>query len=125
MLSHFSHVRLSVTPWTMARQAPLSMGFSRQEYWRGLPFPSPVIKYEVSEVRSLSRFLKLCYPKDCRLPGTSVHEIFQARVLEWVAISFSKIRTINRTNFHILPLKLSLPCLYFPLLQTYFLHMTV
>ena len=29
------------TPWTLARQAPLSMGFSRQEYWSGLPFPSP------------------------------------------------------------------------------------
>ena len=29
------------TPWTTARQAPLSMGFSRQEYWSGLPFPSP------------------------------------------------------------------------------------
>ena len=31
----------SVNPWTVARQAPLSMGFSRQEYWSGLPFPSP------------------------------------------------------------------------------------
>ena len=31
----------SVTPWTVARQAPLSMGFSRQEYWSGLPPPSP------------------------------------------------------------------------------------
>ena len=30
-----------VTPWTIACQAPLSMGFSRQEYWSGLPFPSP------------------------------------------------------------------------------------
>ena len=30
-----------VTPWTVARQAPLPMGFSRQEYWSGLPFPSP------------------------------------------------------------------------------------
>jgi len=30
-----------VTPWTVARQAPLSMGFSRQEYWSGLSFPSP------------------------------------------------------------------------------------
>ena len=30
-----------VTPWTVARQAPLSMGFSRQEYWNGLPFPYP------------------------------------------------------------------------------------
>ena len=36
-----SRVRLFVTPWTVAHQAPLSMGFSRQEYWSGLPFPSP------------------------------------------------------------------------------------
>ena len=37
VLSHFSHVRLSATPWTVAHQAPLSMGFSSQEYWSGLP----------------------------------------------------------------------------------------
>ena len=36
-----SHVQLSVTPWTVAHQAPLSMGFSRREYGNGLPFPSP------------------------------------------------------------------------------------
>ena len=36
-----SHVRVSVTPWAVARQAPLSMGFSRQEQWRGLILPSP------------------------------------------------------------------------------------
>ena len=36
-----SHVWLFVTPWTVAYQAPPSMGFSRQEYWSGLPFPSP------------------------------------------------------------------------------------
>ena len=36
-----SHVRLFVTPWTVAYQAPPSMGFSRQEYWSGLPFPTP------------------------------------------------------------------------------------
>ena len=36
-----SHSVMSVTPWTIAHQAPLSMGFSRQEYWRGLPFPPP------------------------------------------------------------------------------------
>ena len=35
------HVRLFVTPWTVAQQAPLSMGFPRQEYWSGLPFPLP------------------------------------------------------------------------------------
>ena len=41
MLSHFSRVRLSVALWTVAHQPPLSMGFSRQEYWSGLPCPPP------------------------------------------------------------------------------------
>ena len=41
MLSGFSHVWLFVTLWIIACQAPLCMGFSRQEYWSGLPFPSP------------------------------------------------------------------------------------
>ena len=41
VLSHFSHVRLFAPPWTVARQAPLSMGFSRQEYWIELPGPPP------------------------------------------------------------------------------------
>ena len=36
-----SRVRLFATPWTVAHQAPPSMGFSRQEYWSGVPFPSP------------------------------------------------------------------------------------
>ena len=36
-----SHVWLFATPWTVAHQAPVSMGFSRQEYWSGLPFPTP------------------------------------------------------------------------------------
>ena len=41
MLRCFSHVWFFVTPWTVAHQALLSMGFSRQGYWSGLPFPSP------------------------------------------------------------------------------------
>ena len=40
LLSH-CHIRLFGTPWTVARQAPLSTGFSRQEYWSGMPFPPP------------------------------------------------------------------------------------
>ena len=36
-----SHVQFFATPWTVAHQAPLSIGFPRQEYWTGLPFPSP------------------------------------------------------------------------------------
>ena len=41
LLSRFSHFRLFVTPWTVARKAPLSMGFSREEYWSGLLCPPP------------------------------------------------------------------------------------
>ena len=41
VLSHFNHISLIATLWTVARQAPLSMGFSRQEYWSGLPCPPP------------------------------------------------------------------------------------
>ena len=41
MLSHFSHVQLFVTPWTVVPQIALSMEFSRQQYWSGLPSPPP------------------------------------------------------------------------------------
>ena len=47
LLSRFSRVRLCVTPWTAAHQAPPSLGFSRQEHWSGLPFPSPMHESEV------------------------------------------------------------------------------
>ena len=40
-----SHIRLLVTPWTAAHQAPASMGFSRQEDWRGVPLPSPTAEH--------------------------------------------------------------------------------
>ena len=56
LLSHFSCVRLCATPYTAAHQAPPSLGFSRQEHWSGLPFPSPMhesAKWNV-KVKSLS-----------------------------------------------------------------------
>ena len=46
LLSRFSRVRLCATPQTAAHQAPLSLGFSRQEPWSGLPFPSPMHESE-------------------------------------------------------------------------------
>ena len=59
LLSHFSRVQLCANPWTAAHQAPLSMEFSRQGYWSGLPLPSPYIYKHVSvqfsSVQSLSR----------------------------------------------------------------------
>ena len=46
LLSRFSRVRLCVTPLTAAHQAPPSLGFSRQEHWSGLSFPSPMHESE-------------------------------------------------------------------------------
>ena len=83
-----SRVRLFETPWTAAYQAPPSMEFSRQEYWSGLPFPSPMHESE-SEVSQSC--LTLRDPMDFSLPGSSSHGIFQVRVLEWGVIAFSSI----------------------------------
>ena len=76
LLSHFSRVRLCATPETTAHQAPPSLGFSRQEHWSGLPFPSPCPT--------------LCNPMDYSPSGYSARGILQARILEWVAILFSR-----------------------------------
>ena len=126
-------VWLFATPWTVACQAPPSMGFSRQEYWRGLPFSSPgdlpdpgieprstctagrlftvwatreahegksgqqlvcvlsILFYKYFCCCSVTEScLPLCDPMDCNSPGFSIHGILQARILEWVAISFFK-----------------------------------
>ena len=97
VLSCFCHVRLFATPWTVACQAPLSMGFSRQEYWRGSPCPplgdrpnpgieprSPELETDALTSEPPGKSM------DCSLPGSSVHGILQARILEWVAIPFSR-----------------------------------
>ena len=56
-----SRVRLFVTPWTIAYQAPSSMGFSRQEYLSGLPFPSPSKLQTLANVNWLSRWVHPYY----------------------------------------------------------------
>ena len=89
LLSHFSSVRLCATPETAAHQAPLSLGFSRQEHWSGLPFPSTMHGSEKWKwSHSVVSDQILGDPMDCSLWGSSVHGIFQARVLEWGAIAF-------------------------------------
>ena len=50
LLSHLSRVWLCVTPYTAAYQAPLSMGFSRQEHWSGVPLPSPPFRYDLYQI---------------------------------------------------------------------------
>ena len=84
MLSRFSRVRLCETPETAAHQAPPSLGFSRQEHWSGLPFPSPMRESEVAQLCPT-----FSDPIDGSPPGSLVRGILQAKTLEWVAISFS------------------------------------
>ena len=55
LLSRFSRVQLCANPQTGAHQAPLSLGLSRQEYWSGLPFPSPLKAYCKVKETSLKR----------------------------------------------------------------------
>ena len=71
-----------------SHQAPPSLGFSRQEHWSGLPFPSPMHESEKWKW-SRSVMSNSSDPMDYSPPGPSIHGIFQARVLEWGAIAFS------------------------------------
>ena len=87
LLSRISRVRLCVTPQTAAHLAPRSLGFSRQDM-SGLPF---LLQY--TKVKSESDVAQSCPtlsdPMDCSPPGSSIHGIFQARVLECGAIASS------------------------------------
>ena len=123
-MKSLSRVWLLVTPWTAAYQAPLSVGFSRQEYWSGVPLPSPKLftvlflyfgwRVQLWSLTALAfwliifwcwwlraSFLHLdwsCVPSqfspynlmDYSLTGSSVHGIFMARILEWVAVPSSR-----------------------------------
>ena len=101
-----SHVWLFVTTWTAARQAPLFMGIRQARILEWTAMPSsrgsskPRDRTQVSRItgrffttwapRLLQSCLTLCNPMDYSLPGSSVHGISQARILEWVAVSSSR-----------------------------------
>ena len=78
------------------------MGFIRQEYWSGLPLPSPS-----AAAKSLQSCPTLCDPIDGTPPGSPVSGILQARTLEWVAISFS-----NAWKWKVKGKSLSRACLF-------------
>ena len=86
MPSYFSHVRLFAAPWTVACQTSVFMEFSRQEHW-----------WKWS--RSVSS--DSLQPMDYSPPSSSIHGILQARILEWVAISFSRGSSWPRDQTHI------------------------
>ena len=84
LLSRFSRVRLCATPQTAAHQAPPSLGFSRQEHWSGLPFPSLMCESEVTQsCPTLSDLM------DCSPPGSSIHGFSRQEYWSEGAIAFS------------------------------------
>ena len=64
-MKSLSHVRLFMTPWTAAYQAPPSMGFSRQEYWSGVPLPSPWILTKLMKLQKTSFIGSIEKPLPC------------------------------------------------------------
>ena len=89
LLSRFSHVRLCATPEMAAHQAPRPWDSPHKNTGVGCHFLLQWMK-----VKSESEVTQSCPtpsdPEDCSLPGSSILGIFQARVLEWVAIAFSE-----------------------------------
>ena len=98
LLSRFSRVRLCATPETAAHQAPHPWDSPGKNTGLGCHFLLQCMK-----VKSESKVTQLCPtlsdPMDCSLPGSSVHGICQTRVLEWVAIAFSKYTTYIIYNY--------------------------
>ena len=92
VLSHFSHVRLFVTLWTIACQAFLSMGFSRQEYWSGFPFPSPASVWDECNYAVFWTFFSIALFGDCS-------ENWPFPVL-WPLLSFPNLLAYWVQHFH-------------------------
>ena len=90
LLSHFSRVQLCATLQAAAHQAPPSLGFSRQEHWSGLPFPSPMHESEVTQSCPT-----LSNPMDFSLLGSSVHGIFRQGYWSGVPLSSLNITQSN------------------------------
>ena len=97
LLSHFSRVQLCVTPQTAAHQAPPSLDSPGKNTGVGCHFLLQCMK-----VKSESEVAQSCPTlrdsMDCSLPGSSVHGIFQARILEWRAIAFSSLPLVPLKN---------------------------
>ena len=136
MLSHFSRVQFLANLWTVGHRAPLSTGFSRQEYWSGLPCPPPgslpnpgikpvspafqmdslSVSHQGGPGKSYSDLVaKLCLTIwDPTVAHQAPHGISQASILERVAISFFKgsSQRLNPGLLHCRQILYQLSCIY-------------
>ena len=94
LLSRFSHVRLCATPQMAAHQAPRPWNSPGKNTGVDCHFLLQCMKVK-SESEVAQSCPTLSDPVNCGLPGSSIHGIFQARVLEWGAIAFSENRYID------------------------------
>jgi len=81
LLSRFSRVRLCATPETAAHQAPPSLGFSRQEHWSGLPFPSPMHEQAATILRIRLKVMETNRPSNWRLTVPKTTKMMPVRPL--------------------------------------------
>ena len=107
LLSHFSCVRLCVTPWTAAHQAPPSMGFSRQEYWSGAPLPGTSTNLRHSGTHYLYNILTLTSIFWHSLAYSRTHTALILPALTHIYIPLSLNPHEQSLELH------TLPCLFF------------
>ena len=98
-----SHVRLFATPWTAAHQAPPSMGFSRQEYWSGLPLPSPTNHSKSQEIPLAQIWFRSCLDCSHQVLGLALNKLNLNSVFSqpW-EVSVSTSLTFWFYNIHVI-----------------------
>ena len=93
-MKSLSHAGLLATPWTAAYQAPLPMGFSRQEYWSGVPLPSPLIYIRTEKQLHCPNILQLILPCNTISRARSLHGIKSMDVINKKRLSDAHIQTL-------------------------------
>ena len=94
-----SRVQLFATPWTAAHQAPLSMGFSRQEYWSGVPLPSPFHLFTFHLFMSFNLVESCLYASLCLLSGMCIPFVFHTIPKCIPMHSIDTVEIASVTNF--------------------------
>ena len=104
----FSRVRLLATPWTAAYQAPPSMGFSRQEYWSGVPVPSPNSRHgsNLNIHQQIMDKEDIVHIHNGILPSHKMNEImpFAAAWLQLEIVILSEVSQQDKDKYHIISL---------------------
>ena len=126
LLSCFSHVRLCVTPETAAHQVPRPWDSPGKNTGVGCHFLLQCMKMK-SESEVAQSCPTLSNPMDCSLPGSCIHRIFQARVLEWGPIAFSEKPSSNSQRSLLFPflfasLSILAMAIFHPTKITFFTH---